>query len=70
MELATSPGASRSGSLTPAISHVFTINYVAEMLSEDEQWLWQLQIDMFAEDSCLRVHGVGVDGAPAVFTGC
>ena len=35
--------ARRSGSLTlAAISHVFTINYVAEMLGEDEEWLWEL----------------------------
>lgn len=49
----------------PAISHVFTINYVAEMLGEDDEWLWELQIDMFAEDGCLRVYGVGEDGVPA-----
>ena len=49
----------------PAISHVFTINYVAEMLGEDDEWLWELQIDMFPEDGCLRVYGVGEDGVPA-----
>jgi hypothetical protein len=49
----------------PAISHVFTINYVAEKLGEDEEWLWELQIDMFPEDGCLRVYGVGQDGVPA-----
>jgi hypothetical protein len=66
VELATSLGASRSGSLTlPAISHVFAINYVAEMLGEDEEWLWELQMDMFADDGCLRVYGVGEDGVPA-----
>ena len=65
--LATSFGTHQSGSLTTmaAISHVFTINYVAEMLGEDQEWLWQLQVDMFAEDSCLRVYGVGDDGVPA-----
>lgn len=66
MELATSSSACCQGSLTlPAISHVFTINYVAEKLGEDEEWLWELQIDMFPEDGCLRVHGVGQDGVPA-----
>jgi hypothetical protein len=29
-----------------AISHVFTIDYVAKMLDEDVEWLWELQIDM------------------------
>jgi hypothetical protein len=32
-----------------AITAVFTINYVAEMLGEDEDWLYDLSIDMFAE---------------------
>jgi hypothetical protein len=42
-----------------AITAVFTITYVAEMLGEDEDWLWELSIDMFPEDGCLRVYGVG-----------
>ena len=29
-----------------AIAAVFTINYVAEMLGEDEDWLYELSIDM------------------------
>lgn len=66
MELATSQGASRSGSLTlPAISHVFAINDLAEMLREDEEWLWELQMDMFADEGCLRVYRVGEDEIPA-----
>ena len=48
-----------------AITAVFTINHVAEMLGEDEDWLYELSIDMFAEDGCLRVYGVGEDGATA-----
>jgi hypothetical protein len=32
---------------------------------EDEDWLYDLSIDMFPEDGCLRVYGVGEDGAPA-----
>jgi hypothetical protein len=51
-----------------AITAVFTITYVAEMLGEDEDWLWELSIDMFPEDGCLRVYGVGEDGVTA-FTG-
>ena len=48
-----------------AIAHVFTIGYVAEMLGEDEEWLHELSIDMFPEDGCLRVYGVGEDGITA-----
>src|SRR5436309_13025453 len=39
--------------------------YVAEMLGEDVDWLHELSIDMFSEDGCLRVYGVGEDGVPA-----
>ena len=49
----------------PAISHAFTISYVAETLGEDEDWLHELSINMFPEDGCLRVYGVGEDGVPA-----
>jgi len=48
-----------------AISHVFTISYVAQMLGEDEDWLHELSIDMFPEDRCLHVYGVGQDGVTA-----
>lgn len=49
----------------PAISHVFTIGHVAGLLGEDEDWLHELSIDMFPEDGCLHVHGVGEDGETA-----
>ena len=66
MELATSSDVCQPSSLIlPAIPHVFTINYVAEKLGENEEWLWELSIDMFPEDGCLRVYGVGEDGVPA-----
>jgi hypothetical protein len=66
VELATSSDVCQPSSLIlPAISHVFTINYVAEKLGENEEWLWELSIDMFPEDGCLRVYGVGEDGVPA-----
>ncbi|SOD93276.1 hypothetical protein [Caenispirillum bisanense] len=45
----------------PATTAVFTIARVAEMLGEDEDWLWELSIDMFPGDGCLRVYGVGED---------
>ena len=59
-------GAAQSGSLiVAAISAVFTIGYVANLLGEDEDWLHDLSIDMFPEDGCLWVYGVGEDGVPA-----
>ena len=35
------------------------------MLGEDEDWLHELSIDMFPEDGCLRVYGVGEGGVTA-----
>ena len=66
MELATSFGPHQSSSLTlAAISHVFTLKYVAEKLGEDEGWLWDLQVYLEPEDGRLWVYGVGEDGVPA-----
>ena len=48
-----------------AIAAVFTIGHVARMLGEDEDWLHDLSIDMFPEDGCLHVYGVGDDGVTA-----
>jgi hypothetical protein len=48
-----------------AISAVFTIGYVANMLGEDEEWLHELSIDLSAADGCLYVYGVGDDGVTA-----
>ena len=45
-----------------AISAVFTISHVATLLGEDEDWLHDLSIDMFPEDGCLHVYGVGEEG--------
>ena len=66
MELAAELGRAQPGRLImAAISAVFTIGYVANLLGEDENWIFDLSIDMFPEDGCLRVHGVGEDGVPA-----
>ena len=66
MELVAAFGASQSGGLIlAAIAAVFTIGYVANMLGEDEDWLYELSIDMFPEDGCLHVYRVGDDGATA-----
>ena len=66
MELATAFGTAKSGGLiVPAIAAVFTIGHLANLLGEDEDWLHDLSIDMFPEDGCLWVYGVGEDGVPA-----
>ena len=66
MELAAALGAAPPGRLTvAAISAVFTIGYVANLLGEDEDWLYDLSIGMEPEDGSLWVYGVGEDGVPA-----
>ena len=66
MELAAAFDAAKSGGVIVAASAaVFTIGYVANRLGEDEDWLYELSIDMFPEDGCLRVYGVGEDGVTA-----
>jgi hypothetical protein len=66
VELAAAFGTSQSSGLNlAAIAAVFTIGYVANMLGEDEGWLHELSIDMFPEDGCLRVYGVGEYGVTA-----
>jgi hypothetical protein len=66
VELAAKLGRAQPGRLImAAISAVFTIGYVATLLGEDENWIFDLSINMFPEDGCLWVHGVGEDGVPA-----
>ncbi len=66
MELATALNTAKSGGLImAAIAQVFTISYVANLLGEDEDWLFELSTDMFPEDGCLWVYGVSEDGVPA-----
>jgi hypothetical protein len=66
VELAAKRGrAQPSRLIMAAISAVFTIGYVANLLGEDENWLHDLSINMFPKDGCLWVHGVGEDGVPA-----
>jgi hypothetical protein len=66
VELAAERGRAQSGSLIiAAISAVFTIGYIANLLGGDEDWLHDLSINMFPEDGCLWVYGVGEDGVPA-----
>jgi hypothetical protein len=54
-----------SSVIVAAISAVFTIGYVANLLGENEDWLFELSINMFPEDGCLWVYGVGEDGVAA-----
>jgi hypothetical protein len=66
VELAAARRAAKPGGLTmAAISAVFTIGHVANLLGEDEDWLFDLSTDIFPEDGCLWVYGVGEDGVPA-----
>jgi len=67
VELAAACRAAQPGGLTmAAISAVFTIGYVANLLGEDEEWLFDLSTDMFSEDGCLWIYGIGEDGVPAL----
>jgi hypothetical protein len=66
VELAVEVGPAQPSRLTmAAISAVFTISYVANLVDEDEDWLCELSIGMEPEDGSLWVHGVGEDGVPA-----
>ena len=47
------------------VSHVFTLSPVAEMLGEDEDWLFEVAEEMDTEDGQLWVVGVGEDGVMA-----
>ena len=47
------------------VSHVFTLGHVAEMLREDEKWLFEVAEEMDTEDGQLWVVGVGEDGVMA-----
>jgi hypothetical protein len=63
VELAADLGrAQPSRLIMAAISAVFTISYVANLLGENEDWLHDLSINMFPDDGCLWVHSVGEDG--------
>ena len=48
-----------------AISYVFTIARVAQMLGENEEWLREISLAMDPEEGRLRVLGVGEDECPA-----
>jgi hypothetical protein len=47
------------------VHHVHTIARVAEMLSENEDWLWDVANEMDQEDGLIWVYGPGDDGVMA-----
>jgi hypothetical protein len=47
------------------VHRVTTINRVAEILGEDEDWLWDVANEMDTEDGCIWVYGIGEDGIMA-----
>ena len=51
--------------LVNKVHHVHTIARVAEMLGEDEEWLWEVANEMDAEDGLIWVYGPGDDGVMA-----
>ena len=58
----------RSGlSLTQVnkVHHVHTIARVAEMLGEDEDWLWDVASEMDQEDGLIWVYGPGEESVMA-----
>ena len=66
MELAAALRTANKGCvIVSAIAAVYTIGYVANLLGEDQDWLFELSIDMFPEDDCLPLYGVAEDGVPA-----
>lgn len=48
-----------------AITHVFNIARVAEILGEDEDLLHDISIEMEPEDGVIHVYGIGEDYTPA-----
>ena len=47
------------------VGHVTTINRVAELLGEDEDWLWDVASEMEIEDGRIWGYGIGEDGTLA-----
>jgi len=58
VELET-PDRCRRGLTMAAITHVFTISRVAQMLGEDQDWLFDVANEMEPEDGCLWIYGDG-----------
>ena len=50
------------------VHHVHTIARVAEMLGENEDWLWEVATEMDQEDGLIWVYGPGDDDGVMAFT--
>ena len=50
---------------TNKVHHVTTIARVATMLGEDEDWLWDIAVDMDQEDGLIWVYDLSDDGVMA-----
>jgi hypothetical protein len=50
---------------TNKVHHVTTIDRVAKDLGEDQDWLFDVAMEMEIEDGVIWVHGVGEDGVMA-----
>lgn len=62
-------GDRRHGSLSVSqvnkVHHVHTIARVAAMLGEDEDWLWDVAVEMDQEDGLIWVYGPGDESVMA-----
>jgi hypothetical protein len=47
------------------VHHVYTIARVAAMLGEDEDWLWDVAVEMDQEDGLIWVYGPGDESVMA-----
>jgi hypothetical protein len=47
------------------VDHVYTIARVAEMLGEDEDWVWDVATEMDPEDGLIWVYGPGDESVMA-----
>ena len=65
MELGAAAPKPASGLTMAAITHVFTLARVAEMLGEDEDWLHDISIELEPEDGIISVYGLGEEYTPA-----
>jgi hypothetical protein len=50
-----------SGQQGPPRPHHYTIARVAEMLGENEEWLWDVVTEMDQEDGLIWIYGAGDD---------
>ena len=49
-----------------AITCVYTLRYVAELLEQDEKFLWELYISFDPEDGAIWIHDTNDNEIPAL----